>query len=101
MLSHKRTSMLEEAMIIVKNTSDKVFDDALIYTPEEYLLRERTSLHKHTFMNGKVQVMAGASLQHNKITTNIFRLLLRQLSDEYSVLGSDMRVYAPDSLSFT
>jgi Uma2 family endonuclease len=48
-------------------------------SPEEYLEGEKTSLHKHEYIQGQVYAMAGASDAHNLITTNFLVLLKNHL----------------------
>ena len=64
-----------------------------IWTPEEYLARERTSPEKHAFYRGEVFAVAGASREHNLIVGNIVRLLGNALLDRpCESYPSDMRV---------
>jgi Uma2 family endonuclease len=48
-------------------------------SPEEYLALERQSETKHEFLNGEIFAMTGASLQHNRIVSNVGGLLYSQL----------------------
>lgn len=66
------------------------------YTLEEYLEREKRTVHKHEFYNGYLQRMSGAKYQHNLIAANVIRLLgnaVEQLSEVYHVLNSDQKIY--------
>lgn len=63
------------------------------YTPVEYLEFERNSEIRHEFIDGEIFEMAGANKRHNRISTNIIRLLDNQLLErDCNVYGSDMRV---------
>ena len=41
------------------------------YTPQEYLLREEKAEYKSEYYQGKIVALAGASINHNRITRNI------------------------------
>ena len=61
--------------------------------PEEYLTGEREDNIRHEYFAGEVFAMAGASREHNQISTNIVRLLGNQLLEKpCSVFASDMKV---------
>ncbi|MCI5123178.1 MAG: Uma2 family endonuclease [Candidatus Electrothrix sp. AR5] len=62
-------------------------------SPEEYLIGERAGDIRHEYFAGEVFAMAGASREHNQISTNIVRLLGNQLLEKpCSVFASDMKV---------
>ncbi|MCI5223298.1 MAG: Uma2 family endonuclease [Candidatus Electrothrix sp. AR4] len=62
-------------------------------SPEEYLTGERAGDIRHEYFAGEVFAMAGASREHNQISTNIVRLLGNQLLEKpCSVFASDMKV---------
>ncbi len=64
-----------------------------LYTPEEYLIKERDSDFKSEYRNGDIVAMPGASRQHNLITVNISSGLHIQLLDHpCEVYTNDMRV---------
>jgi Uma2 family endonuclease len=64
-----------------------------LYTSAEYLEFERQSEVKHELIDGEIFEMAGAVRNHNRISTNVLRLLDNQLLErECNVYGSDMRV---------
>ena len=67
-------------------------------TVEEYLAGERDSEVKHEYVNGQVYAMAGASLRHNLICTNITALLWMPLQGKpcYPVTA-DMLIKTSDS----
>ena len=62
-------------------------------SPEEYLIGERESDIRHEYFAGEIFAMAGASREHNQISTNIVRLLGNQLLEKpCSVFAGDMKV---------
>ncbi len=64
-----------------------------LYTSAEYLEFERNSEIKHELIDGEIFEMAGAVRNHNRISTNILRLIDNQLLErDCNVYGSDMRV---------
>jgi Uma2 family endonuclease len=88
------TTTTEQLLADVEETP---FDEALVYTPEEYLRRERTAFDRHEFHNGRIYAMPGASKKHNIIAYNVNKALVKKLPDDYFVFGSDMRVHNPVS----
>lgn len=69
------------------------------YTAEEYLALERQSETKHEFYRGEIFAMAGASLPHNRIVSNLlFRARSSLTAGPCEVLPSDMRVKTPRGL---
>ncbi len=63
------------------------------YTPEQYLTLERKAEYKSEYINGQIFAMAGASLEHNRITANFVRVLGNQfMGHPCGVFSSDMRV---------
>lgn len=64
-----------------------------IISPEEYLRTERLALHKSEYADGELFAMAGTSMFHNQIASNIIRAAGNRLQGKpCRVLGSDMRV---------
>ncbi len=62
-------------------------------TPEEYLEIERKAEFKSEYFDGEMFAMAGASRPHNRIVTNISRVLDTQLLErDCNVYSNDMRV---------
>jgi len=62
-------------------------------TPEQYLAQERAAETKSEYFNGEVFAMAGASREHNQISSNIVISLGSQLLEKpCSVYSSDMKV---------
>ena len=74
----------------------------LYLTPEQYLLQERRSDHKHEYYRGEVFALAGASRQHNLITLNVGGELRTQLKKRScTVYPSDLRVKIPEMGLYT
>ena len=73
-----------------------------VFTPEEYLTRERKALTKSEYRNGHIYAMPGASREHNLITVNVtgeFYIQLRNRTCE--VYPSDMRVKVSSTGRYT
>jgi Uma2 family endonuclease len=67
-------------------------------TAEEYLKFERNSKRKHEFFDGEIVAMAGASLKHNIISSNLMIEIGGQLKGSpCRPFASDMRVKAKRS----
>ncbi|MEM9674989.1 MAG: Uma2 family endonuclease [Bacteroidota bacterium] len=72
-------------------------------TTEAYLEQERQSQEKHEYHDGTIIPMSGASIPHNFIVSKLIRLLGNILEDEreeFSVFGSDLKVFVPSFNSF-
>ena len=64
-----------------------------LFTPEEYLSRERKALTKSEYRDGRIYAMPGASREHNLITANTLVEIHLQLRNRTcEVYPSDMRV---------
>lgn len=64
-----------------------------LLTPEEYLHAERLAAHKSEYADGELFAMAGTSMFHNQIASNIIHAARTRLQGKpCRVLGSDMRV---------
>ena len=64
-----------------------------LFTPEEYITRERKAFHKSEYLDGQIFAMSGASRVHSLITSNISNTLYNQLvGSDCEVHSSDMRV---------
>ncbi|MGB0386737.1 MAG: Uma2 family endonuclease [Ardenticatenaceae bacterium] len=71
-------------------------------TPEEYLAMEREAAYKSEYWDGKMLAMAGASRSHNQIVSNLVVELGIQLrTRSCSVYANDMRVRAPETITYT
>ena len=79
-----------------------------IISPEDYLLRERASVHRHEYVDGAIYAMAGGTDRHNVIAGNIYNLLSAHLPDKCMPYIFEMKVrirlehsesiYYPDSM---
>ena len=73
------------------------------YTPEEYLELEATADYKSEYIDGQIIAMAGASINHNRITDNFYATLnfaFRQ-QEKYEVFNNDMCLWIPQKLIYT
>lgn len=73
-----------------------------LYTPEEYLARERIADHKSEFYRGRIQAMAGANARHNLICTNLTAVcvpVLRAKGCKY--FSTDMKVFVDSTGLYT
>lgn len=69
---------------------------------EKYLEMERTSEVRHEYYDGEVFAMVGASLNHNRILTNLVVLLHPQLRKRRcEICVNDMRVHVPATGLYT
>ena len=68
------------------------------YTIPEYLEIERRTGERYEYYNGKIKLMAGASIGHNRISRNIIQYLGNALDEkgDFEAFGSDQKVYLPD-----
>jgi Uma2 family endonuclease len=63
------------------------------YTDEEYIALERDAKEKHELANGEIVALAGASREHNLITTNTTTALVNRVrSKGCETYATDMRV---------
>ncbi len=76
--------------------------DKTIFTPHEYLEMERAAERKHEFFKGEIFAMSGASLNHNKIFSNLFGTIFYDLKGKpCQPFGSDMRMHIPENTLYT
>lgn len=74
-----------------------------LYTIEEYLEMEETSLVNHEFDNGELIPMAGGTHQHSQIKVRLIAALVNaidQLGKGFVVYNSDIRIYLPNLAKF-
>ena len=72
------------------------------YTPEEYLELEATADYKSEYIDGQIIAMAGASINHNRISLNLSSGLNFAFRDQnYEVFMGDMRLWIPQKLIYT
>jgi len=70
-------------------------------SPKEYLELERASDEKHEYFDGHIYLMAGASLKHGKVVSNLAGKLYAFLEDKpCTVLTENMRVASPSRNSY-
>ncbi len=62
----------------------------LIYTPEEYLEFERSSIERHEFWDGYIFQTAGESLSHSRICVNLTR------EASFGLLGKSCEALSPN-----
>ncbi len=71
-------------------------------SPQEYLAQEVRAFFKSEYYAGEIIPMAGASINHNRIVRNLVRKLGNLLDDAgYEVFASDMRLWIPESQTYT
>jgi Uma2 family endonuclease len=64
-----------------------------VYTVEEYLAAERESEERHEYLDGLIYAMAGESVEHGTICTNLVGLLYARLKGSpCQVMSKDMKV---------
>ncbi len=69
--------------------------------PLEYIEWETTQPNKNEYIAGSVYAMAGASINHNKILTNIMRKISPYLyGKECEIYASDLRVFVKSREAF-
>ncbi|NIR48847.1 Uma2 family endonuclease [candidate division KSB1 bacterium] len=72
------------------------------YTAEEYLAREEASDYKSEFYKGEIFAMTGASINHNRIVTNVTAALYSALRDsKCETFMSYMRIWVEAKELFT
>ena len=74
----------------------------LTLTPQQYLAQERSAEFKSEYFNGELYAMAGASREHNQISSNIVASLGVQLLEKpCSVYANDMKVWIDNANKYT
>lgn len=72
------------------------------YSPEEYLILEEKAETKNEYRNGEIIPMAGATINHNRISGNIYAHLNFFLRDKNAeVFMSDVKVFIPEENIYT
>ncbi|MCW5959403.1 MAG: Uma2 family endonuclease [Pyrinomonadaceae bacterium] len=64
-----------------------------IYTPEEYLALEEKAEYRSEYDNGEIIAMAGGSLKHLRIISNLTRYVGNRLSNDCEVLPTELKVW--------
>jgi Uma2 family endonuclease len=62
------------------------------YTPDEYLALEEQAESRSEYENGEIVAMAGGSLNHLRIISNVSRFVGNKVSSECESLPSEMKV---------
>ena len=76
-----------------KRPETMVLQEQLAVTSEQYLRKERQAETRSEYFNGEVFAMAGASREHNQISSDIVISLGTQLAEKTcNIYSSDMRV---------
>ncbi len=71
-------------------------------SPEEYLNIERKATYRSEYVNGEMFAMAGATRQHNRISSNLVSEINQHIkSRDCNVYSSDLRVHVPSTGYFT
>lgn len=67
------------------------------WTIEEYLAQEQREGERYEYRDGNIILMAGGSINHNRIAQNLSKYLDNALEDkpEFQVFGSDQKIYLP------
>lgn len=79
-----------------------VLPEKTYISPEEYLVMERASLEKHEYLNGEIFQMAGTSIEHAGISSNInISLGLQFKGRGCQSFQSDLRVHVPKTGLYT
>jgi len=72
------------------------------YTPEEYLALEEAADYKSEYIDGEIIPMAGGTVNHNRITGNIYAALnFAFKQQDYEVFMSDIRLWIPEKRMYT
>ena len=69
-----------------------------LYTIEEYLAMEETSLMNHEYDNGKLIPMAGGTHEHSQIKARLIAVLVNAIDrtgKNFTVFNSDIRIQLP------
>jgi Uma2 family endonuclease len=66
-------------------------------TVEEYFEFERQAETRHEYIEGYIVDMAGGSVEHDRIASNLNAALVHRLRGKCSVFGSDLRIGSPGS----
>lgn len=62
------------------------------YTAEEYLALEEKAEYRSEYDNGEIVAMAGGSLRHLRIISNLSRFIGNKLSDDCEALPTQLKV---------
>lgn len=67
------------------------------WTVTEYLSYEKQQGEKYEYRDGSILIIAGGSINHNRIAQNLCKYLDNALENQpqYQVFGSDQKIYLP------
>lgn len=72
------------------------------YTPQEYLALEEAAEYKSEYRDGEIIPMTGGTINHNRITGNIYISLKLALKEQdYDIFISDVRLWIPKQRIYT
>ncbi len=72
------------------------------YTPTEYLELEEKAESKSEYINGQIFPMTGGSINHNRISGNLYiALSLALKQQDYEAFIGDLRLWIPDKQIYT
>lgn len=72
------------------------------YTPAEYLELEEKAEYKSEYINGQIFPMTGGSINHNRISGNLYIALSLALKHQnYEPFIGDVRLWIPDKQIYT
>src|ERR1051326_8683620 len=70
-----------------------------LYTVAEYLEFERQAEDRHEYIDGEIRAMAGESLEHSDIGTNLSRIVsTRLLGSPCRVTSSNMKIRSGEQI---
>jgi Uma2 family endonuclease len=73
-----------------------------LISAEEYLELESISVDKHEFYKGKIYLMSGANISHNRILRNMLTTFDKKLKgSSCEPFGSDLRIHIPSNSLYT
>jgi Uma2 family endonuclease len=73
-----------------------------LISPEQYLEIERTSHEKHEYYAGQMYAMAGSSLSHSQISTNLSGEMRNRLKgNPFAAHGGDLRIVVYETGLYT
>lgn len=71
-----------------------------LFTPEEYLALEEIAEYRSEYEDGEIIAMAGGTISHARMISNISRVIGNKLSGDCESLASNMRVWAESYRKF-
>lgn len=88
--------------VTIVKPQDSSITEKKTYTPEEYLALEEKAEYKHEYRNGEIIAMAGGTINHNEIVTNLCTYLKIALKGQkYRVFIGDVRLWIPRNNQYT